>query len=301
MSLTNQDVDYTPETTANVGLSGVSVVIPYCNREQYIDEAIQSVLAQTLRPLEIIIVNDCSRESSRRYLDRYAEICTIVDLPVKMGLSAARNEGIRRARGEFIAFLDDDDIWEPTKLELQIQYLGVHPGCAAVQTAVCAFYADGSERIFDQKPSPLTLLHALQPLGELLPSSLLIRADVARNLDGFDRRFCGTEDHELSIRCAAAGYRIETIQRPLTRLRRQGHASLTKRNWQMYFAHVRMYWKHRALYHRVYGWRGSVSFLFSSMEHDLRNVRHLGGGIRLLVRLIPMKWEVRPDYQEPVR
>ena len=84
--------------------SDISVVIPYCNREQYIDEAIQSVLAQTLQPLEIIIVNDCSRESSRRYLDRYAGVCSIVDLPVNIGLAAARNEGIRRARGQFIAF-----------------------------------------------------------------------------------------------------------------------------------------------------------------------------------------------------
>ena len=64
----------------------ISVVIPYYNREQYIDEAVQSVLAQTLKPLEIIIVNDCSRESSRRYLDRYADVCTIVDLPVNMGI-----------------------------------------------------------------------------------------------------------------------------------------------------------------------------------------------------------------------
>ena len=77
-------------------MSDISAVISYYNREQYIDEAIQSVLAQTLQPLEIIIVNDGSRESSRRYLDRYAGICTIVDLPVNGGLASARNEGIRQ-------------------------------------------------------------------------------------------------------------------------------------------------------------------------------------------------------------
>ena len=60
--------------------SDISVVIPYYNREQYIEEAVQSVMSQTLKPLEIIIVNDCSRESSRRYLDRYASTCKIVDL-----------------------------------------------------------------------------------------------------------------------------------------------------------------------------------------------------------------------------
>ncbi len=103
--------------------SDVSVVIPYYNREKYIDEAIQSVRAQTLQPLEIIIVNDCSRESSRRYLDRYQDICTIVDLPANVGLAGARNAGIRLARGKFIALLDDDDIWLPRKLEVQRRYL----------------------------------------------------------------------------------------------------------------------------------------------------------------------------------
>src|SRR5215467_2929118 len=99
--------------------SDISVVIPYYNREEYIDEAVQSVLAQTLKPLEIIIVNDCSRESSRRYLDRYADVCTIVDLKVNVGLAGSRNAGIRAARGRFIALLDDDDIWYPEKLEVQ--------------------------------------------------------------------------------------------------------------------------------------------------------------------------------------
>src|SRR5215469_14443788 len=89
----------------------ISVIIPYYNREEFIDEAVKSVLAQTLQPLEIIIVNDCSRESSRRYLDRYQSCCKIIDLPVNVGLAGSRNAGIEAARGEFIAFLDDDDLW----------------------------------------------------------------------------------------------------------------------------------------------------------------------------------------------
>jgi glycosyltransferase involved in cell wall biosynthesis len=63
------------------------VVIPYYNRERYIDEPVHSVLGQTLKPLEIIIVNDYSQESSRRYLDRYASACKIVDLTKNVGLA----------------------------------------------------------------------------------------------------------------------------------------------------------------------------------------------------------------------
>jgi len=289
------------EPVTTPAASDISVVIPYCNREQFIDEAIQSVLAQTLPPLEIILVNDCSREASRRYLDRYAELCVILDLRVNVGLAGARNEGIRRARGRFIAFLDDDDIWEPTKLEVQARYMHDHPGCAAIHTAICAFYAIGSERIFDQKPSLLTLAQALQQPGEVMVSSLLIRADVMRGLGGFDPRFRRAEDHEFQIRCAAAGYRIESIPEPLTRMRRQGHASLTRRPGRMFAGHLRLCWKHRALYRVVYGWRGIVSFLVASLEHDSGKVRYVGGAIRLLAVLLPVKWKVRPDYQEPVQ
>ncbi len=281
--------------------SDISAVIPYYNREQFIDDAIQSVLAQTLQPLEIIIVNDGSRESSRRYLDRYAGVCTIVDLPTNMGVATARNEGIQRARGRFIAFLDSDDIWEPTKLEIQARYMRDHPSCAAIHTAMRAFYANGSERVFDQKPRLLTLAQALQQFGEVLIPSLLIRADVMRDLGGFDPRFRRAEDHEFQIRCAAAGYRIESIPEPLTSIRRQGHASLTRRPWRMFAGHLRSCWKHRALYRRVYGWRGIVSFFLARLRLDSGKVRYVGGAIRLLARLLPVKWKVRPDYQEPVQ
>ena len=79
----------------NAEASDISVIIPYYNREQYIDETVQSVLAQTLKPIEIIIVNDRSRESSRRHLDRYADTCRILNLPENVGLAAARNAGMR--------------------------------------------------------------------------------------------------------------------------------------------------------------------------------------------------------------
>ncbi len=282
--------------------SDISVVISYCNREEYIDEAIQSVLAQTLPPLEILIVNDGSRESSRRYLDRYAGVCTIIDLPVNVGLSVARNEGIRRARGRFIAFLDDDDLWLPEKLEKQLRYMAEHPRCAMVHSAAWAFFSGRPDRFLTRDwPEPLSLAQALTHDFWAIPSTMLVRADAARALGGFDPRLRRSEDHDFQLRCAAAGYRIESIPEPLTRLRRQGHASLTRRPWRMFAGHLGLCWKHRALYRRVYGWRGIVSFTLASLELDSRKVRYVGGAARLLLRFIPVKWEVRPDHVEPVR
>ncbi|MGO9241037.1 MAG: glycosyltransferase family 2 protein [Bryobacteraceae bacterium] len=280
----------------------ISVVIPYYNREQYVDEAVQSVLAQTLQPLEIIIVNDGSREPSRRYLDRYAGVCTIVDLPVNGGPAAARNEGIRRARGEFIAFLDDDDIWLPEKLEQQRRYMAEHPRCHLVHCALWAFYSDRPDRLWTRDgPGPLTLPSAMRQEYTVTPSTILIRANVVRALRGFDPRFSPAEDFEFRIRCAAAGYRMESIPEPLIRYRQQGHGSLTEQNWRVILAGLRLCWKHKALYCRVYGVRGIVSFIVDRMERWTRKVRYVGGAARLLARLIPVKWEVRADYVEPVQ
>jgi glycosyltransferase involved in cell wall biosynthesis len=283
-------------------MSGISVVISYYNREQYIDEAIQSVLAQTLQPLEIIIVNDGSRESSRRYLDRYAAVCTIVDLPVNLGLAAARNEGVRRSRGRWIAFLDDDDIWLPEKLAIQMRYLEKNPTCDAVQSAAWAFFTHKSDELWGfDRPSPLTLAQALTRAYSMLQPTMLIRADVLRALEGFDPRFRRAQDYEFMIRFAAAGYRMESIPEPLARIRRQGHECVTKNNCLMFLAHVGLCWKHKALYYRVYGLRGIVKYVLVSQEIHSRKVRYVGGAARLLLRFIPIKWKVRPDYEESIQ
>jgi glycosyltransferase involved in cell wall biosynthesis len=280
----------------------ISVVIPFYNREQYIDEAIKSVQAQTLQPLEIIIVNDCSRESSRRYLDRYRGICTVIDLPVNAGLAGARNAGIRVARGKFIALLDDDDIWLPQKLEVQRRYLDEHPECSIVCSAVWGFFSDKPDELWTSIGSrPLTLAQALTHEQWVVVPSMLARVDVFRALGGFDARFRFNEDRDFVIRCAAAGYKIEGVQEPLARVRREGHDRLTRRHVQMFLGHAKVCWIHKALYYRVYGVRGIVSFLLSSLHLASKETRYVDGGVRLLCRLIKVKWEVRPGYCEPVR
>lgn len=279
----------------------ISVVIPYYNREQYIDETIQSVLSQTLKPLEILIVNDCSRETSRRYLDRYAATCNIIDLPTNVGLAAARNEGVRRARGKFVAFLDDDDLWLPQKLEIQRRYLDEHPECAAVHTAAWAFFSDKPDALWGRNWSgPITLAEALTNDHWVMIPTMLIRTHMMRAIGGFDRRFRECEDRDFIIRCCAAGYKIEGIAKPLARIRREGHPSLTKRNWRMYWMDVKMCWKHRSFYYRAYGIRGFVSFLLEKLHIASYNTRYIDGRVRFLLRVIKVKYQTRPGYRDPV-
>src|SRR3974390_2293966 len=200
--------------------SDISVIIPYYNREEFIDETLDSVFAQTLKPLEIIIVNDCSRASSLRHLDRYEEICKIVDLDTNLGLSGARNAGLQHARGRFIAFQDDDDIWLPEKLAIQRAYLEEHPECAAVHCASIAFYHGGGElRFACDWPAPTTLAQVLTNDCWVSAQTTLIRSEVIRALGGFDVRFRVCEDRDFAIRCCAAGYRMDPISEPLARIR----------------------------------------------------------------------------------
>jgi glycosyltransferase involved in cell wall biosynthesis len=283
------------------GQGDVSVVIPYYNREKYIDQAVQSVLAQTLKPLEVIIVNDCSRESSRRYLDRYAETCRIVDLDPNVGLAAARNEGIRRARGRFVAFLDDDDVWLPKKLEVQRRHMDEHPECVAVHTAAWAFFLDQPDKLWSRDwPAPITLAQALTNDYCVLIPTTLIRSKAVGALGGFDSGFRECEDRDFVIRCCAAGYRIESISQPLARIRREGHESLTHNRWRIYRTDLKLCWKHRAFYFQAYGARGFLSFLLEKLRIASYDTRYIDRGVRLLLRLVKVKYQIRPGFREPV-
>jgi len=283
--------------------SDVSVIIPFYNREKYIDEAIQSVLAQTLKPLEIIIVNDCSRESSRKYLDRFADVCTIVDLKKNVGLAGSRNAGIRAARGRFIALLDDDDIWMPEKLAVQRKYMEEHPECTMVHSRVCAFYTNAPDHIFGRFDpwQPMSLAQALRDEYWAVPSTMMFRTAAICAIDGFDQRFRECEDRDFLIRICAAGYRVEGIPEPLIRFRRTFHGSLSEQYWTMFRAHFRVVWKHRALYSRAYGLRGAANFLLVTLHMASWKTRYVDGAVRFLLRVYDRKWIIKPRYRDPVQ
>jgi glycosyltransferase involved in cell wall biosynthesis len=110
-------------TTSSTNL--VSIIIPVYNREQYIGAALESVLSQSYRPLEIIVVDDGSSDRTAEIVKRFDDQVSYV-YRANGGPAAARNHGLALASGEFIAFLDSDDLWPATKLETQIRYLLGH-------------------------------------------------------------------------------------------------------------------------------------------------------------------------------
>lgn len=282
-------------------VSDISVIIPYYNREQYVDEAIRSVLRQTLKPLEIIIVNDCSTESSRRYLGRYSEVCRIVDLPENVGLAGSRNAGVRHARGCFVAFLDDDDLWLPRKLESQRAYMEQHPDCAIVHTAAWFFHQDGTEEYYKRfDPGPMTLAQSITNSYWAIIPTCMARIEVMRAVEGFDVHFRECEDRDFIIRCCAAGYQVEGITEPLVRVRRQGQSGLTSRYWRIFRMDLKMCWKHKVHYVRAYGLRGIVSFVLEKIQLPSTRTRYIDGCIRLLMRFVKIKYQLRRKYKDPV-
>jgi glycosyltransferase involved in cell wall biosynthesis len=178
--------------------SGVSVVIPFFNASRTIDDAIASVRAQTRPADEVVVVDDGSRPEEARALDRHASGVTLIRLPRNSGPSVARNIGIVAARGEWIAFLDADDLWTHDKLEKQLAYIEQTPDCRAIHASVRNISVDGQETL--NLKTPLTFESFLEfPCPISLPTVMMKRsALVETGLFDPTKRCC--EDLDLWMR-----------------------------------------------------------------------------------------------------
>jgi glycosyltransferase involved in cell wall biosynthesis len=137
-----------------------SVIMPCFNHASFIGESIEAVLTQSVRDLELIVVDDCSRDGSREVIEKYVRhdnrVRTIYH-ESNLGASRSRNDGIRVAQGEFLAFCDADDVWMPIKLERQLELLEKYPVhdvayCDSAIIDECGI--ETGERFSDQFPVP---------------------------------------------------------------------------------------------------------------------------------------------------
>ena len=104
----------------------VSIITPVYNAERFLSDTIKSVQNQTYKNWEILLIDDCSKDNSAQIIkefQKYDNRTKYIKLKKNSGASVSRNEGIRNAKGRFIAFVDSDDIWKPEKLEIQIKYM----------------------------------------------------------------------------------------------------------------------------------------------------------------------------------
>jgi len=157
----------------------ISLIIPAYNAVQYLGEAIDSALAQTLRPAEIIVVDDGSTDATPDLARSYGEAVKLVSQP-NAGASAARNHGLRVAAHPLISFLDNDDRWHPTKLETQAEALSGNPAALLAICKICNFWSP--EIPADRRP-PSDLSPGFRG-GQL--SSWCARRALFDRIGGFD-------------------------------------------------------------------------------------------------------------------
>lgn len=199
----------------------LSVVIPSYNRASYLKEAVDSVLRQNPRPLEVIVVDDGSTDETAEVLKSFGS-SIIAIRQARMGVSAARNTGIRNARGRWIAFLDSDDLWLPGKLAAQMDYLGKNPGPGICQTQ--EIWIRNGKRLNPRK------IHE-KPQGErfdlllerclVSPSAVAIHREIFDEVGLFDESLPACEDYDLWLRIGCR-YPIGLVDKPLI-IKRGGH------------------------------------------------------------------------------
>jgi glycosyltransferase involved in cell wall biosynthesis len=199
----------------------VTVIIPAYNAVWTLAATLQSVLAQTLPPLEIIVVDDASSDQTSLVAGHFAPRVRIIRRPKNGGPGATRNTGIRAARGKWIAFLDADDTWVATKLERQLE-LDHHPRIGII---ACL-----SDRPRDSAPVEV-IFNDLWQKNVLITSSVLLRRKAWEQVGGFHeaRALISVEDYNLWVRVAAAGWRILVQQEILVNYNRDGGISSSAR------------------------------------------------------------------------
>lgn len=194
----------------------VSVVVPTYNRADTLPRTIRSVLKQTVKNLELLIVDDGSTDNTAEIVgDLSDERLRYIQLPQNRGGNYARNQGIEAARAEFVAFLDSDDAWIPEKLNKQLSLAQHAPKAAAVY---CQYYEhqESSDQLITN-PAPYEGEVFERLLEGWCPalSTFMIRRDALQAIHGFDEELPSFQDYDLFLRLAQASYQFAAVQTPL--------------------------------------------------------------------------------------
>jgi len=217
----------------------VSIIIPAHNRASFLREAITSVLTQDVfrkrnpgEDLEVLVIDDGSADDTRRVVLSFGGRVAYHYQP-RRGISAARNLGLRLARGETIAFLDSDDLWQKEKLGVQLSFFKAFPGAMVCHTG--EIWLRNGVRLNPmkkhRKPSGWVFERVLR-LCLLSLSSCLFRRRVFEEIGGFDENFPVCEDYEFGIRLARR-FPVYLVSRPLI-VKRGGHPDqLSRQYWGM--------------------------------------------------------------------
>ncbi|MHC5742780.1 MAG: glycosyltransferase family 2 protein [Nostoc sp.] len=210
----------------------VSIVIPAYNSLKFLPETMESVFKQTFKDFEVLVVNDGSSDDTEHWVSQIADPRVKLITQENQGLSGARNTGIAHASGEYIAFLDADDLWEPTKLEKQVLCLEENSEIGLVYTWVALIDENGNftGRVF-KNYAENDVWHKLIEHNIVESGSVaMVRRQCFDTCGVFDRNLRSfVEDWDMWLRIASR-YPFKVMKEPLVYYRQ--HSTSASKNWE---------------------------------------------------------------------
>ncbi|TVQ05934.1 MAG: glycosyltransferase [Balneolaceae bacterium] len=198
----------------------ISIIIPVYNAEKYLSEAVDSILSQNYKKIEVILVDDGSKDKSvdiiNKYVQYHKKIISIAH--DNSGPSAARNNGIKLASGEYITFLDSDDFWSASCLQTQIMFLRRNPDCKIIWGKT-QFFKDNESKKYENIGEPLHFLNV---------GSALFHKTLFDTVGLFDENLGFSEDLDWFSRAREAGEII--VKQPHTVLYYRSHETNMTKN-----------------------------------------------------------------------
>lgn len=209
-------------------MSLISIVIPTFNAEKYIADTIESVLYQTYTDFEVLVVDDCSTDGTKKLIKNYSKVdprIKLISLPENTGGPAEpRNVGVAEASGEWVAFLDADDLWHPEKIEKQIELANSENA-----DFVCSKLVDfkGELKLTEIKASQLPQedfsrlsFNQLMIKNRVGTSSVMVRANLIKKFRfNTSKNYVAVEDYKLWLEIASGDSKILKSSLPLVRYR----------------------------------------------------------------------------------
>jgi glycosyltransferase involved in cell wall biosynthesis len=214
-------------------MSAVSAIIASYNYAHFVVEAVESALAQS-RPCEVIVVDDGSTDDTRARLASFGHRIKYI-YQKNAGISAARNAGVRASRGEWLAFLDADDVWHPHKTERQLEAAARYTGAALVGSPA---HVDALP--VELPPATARMLGVIDFLTStpICPSAALVRRSAFDAVGGFDETLRTVEDRDLWLRLAMRFPSVQVMS-PCLCYRRHEH-QLSRKAQRMYECYERV-------------------------------------------------------------
>ena len=186
----------------------ISVQMPVYNRAEYLREAAESIAAQTVREIELVMVDDGSTDDTPRIMDELASeysgrLVIRCIHQEHLGIAAARNRALRESRGSFAAFLDSDDLWVPEKAEKQLSFFGANPGCEIVFCRYRNFFSPGETEITPEKEK------LAGERDQWCLAAAMVRRKVFDRVGPYSEKMIVGEDSEWVTRARLLGVNID--------------------------------------------------------------------------------------------